>query len=128
MADLDPTVERVDGADGMVELWSPRTGRGATLSDDALRNLGRLPAVQRRLERLGMLADSALASFIPCRHHRTLLVLDPPTLMLPCPDRHGPGGYAYRAQPLSERDLALWRALDGRTLAATWAGRLSARA
>ncbi len=111
MAQLSDDVAVWDQDGGRV-LWQQATGDFAVAPPN--RDLPEM-----LLKRKHMLATDPpdLARMIPARMGTALTLPNRPALWLPVPTANTAGGRPYRALPLDEQTLALWRAADGqRTL------------
>ncbi len=93
-------------------LWHPDTGRWMRLHEDTLISPPP-PALAARLRALGFI-DFAPAERFPARSRWALLLPERAELWHACPLDRSPGGLPFRAMPLEEDAIALWRACDGR--------------
>lgn len=116
---------------GRPVLWHRHTGRSLPLSPSALDEVEawdpalppppHLAAVARRLDQLGLLAESRpldLSVLIPARSRLALLLPDRPALWLPLPQVRTVGGHAWAERALTDDELRVWRTINGsRTVA-----------
>jgi len=103
-----------------VRLFARRTGRWVVIGAETLERLDRLPPVQQRLHRLGLLDDTRddeLLDWVVCRHQATHLLPEVPALWGPVPEAHGSGGHAYVERPVDAVALAVYRAINDRRTA-----------
>lgn len=93
-------------------LWNNRIGRGLQLSKEAFEVYPRHPAVQARLNALGMNHhEQCIEKMIP--HRSRWSILHENTLHHPIPAQRTSGGYRYQNIVLTERQRRFWLHIDG---------------